>query len=605
MVVLRALRRYAGRAQFERARPLAYADVVTLLRRPRRPSAPGALAAALAAAAALLVPAAPAAADNPVIHVRARLRIDLDAVERVAGGIHLRGSLRDDASDEPVVGRVVAGSLDGPNGHFWQYAEPTGPDGSFRWRVPLPMGPYRLRIAAGGDSEYLAAAPVERAIDVSRRTPTLTVQVPARVGAHAGALHVVVEAHESDGMGPPRAYEGHVALTVGGTRRTDLVVQDGRAERDVSGPFGHPGTRIDVIATIDEDPERSGASALKPVLLTTPTSLTFVARPPEVSPDDELGVAGRLTDDDGPVAGAEVTVGLENGADLAHFTTDGSGVYNGRLPGRDLPTGAVFVEARVHPTEDWREGTASPTVPLDVLPAPPIAVWPYIVSPALTLLVALVAFAARDRRWRRYLAVGRRARRIATLPPDGATPGLTESRRGILSSLRRPDHGFSGVVVDAADDRPIPTATLVARASDGVARAAAVDERGRFAFEELPAGPLVVEVAAPGYVAEAFSRALPHRGELRGARVRLVPVRARIFDAWRRAATPLYPMGRSGDTMTPRELLAYVEKKRMLPHEPLAALTSLVEAAVWGSHAPSLDDLADAERLASTLRADA
>jgi hypothetical protein len=182
-----------------------------------------------------------------------------------------------------------------------------------------------------------------------------------------------------------------------------------------------------------------------------------------------------------------------------------------------------------------------------------------------------------------------------------ATPGLTESRRGILSSLRRPDHGFSGVVVDAADDRPIPTATLVARASDGAPRAAAVDEHGRFAFEELPDGPLVVEVAAPGYVGEAFSRALPHRGELRGARVRLVPVRARIFDAWRRAAAPLYPMGRGADTMTPRELLAHVEKKRLVPHEPLAALTALVEAAVWGARAPSIEDLASVENLASSL----
>jgi carboxypeptidase family protein len=247
----------------------------------------------------------------------------------------------------------------------------------------------------------------------------------------------------------------------------------------------------------------------------------------------------------------------------------------------------------------------SATVPLEVLPEPPVAVWPYIVSPALTLLAALVVFAARDRRWRRWLTVGRRARRIAAAAPrDLTAPGLAESRRGILSSLRRPDHGFSGVVVDAADDRPIRSATIVARAADGQPRAATVDERGRFAFEELPPGPLVVEVAAAGYVGERFARAIPHRGELRNARVRLVPVRARIFDAWRRAALPLYPTPRAAETMTPRELLGHVEKKRLVPSEPLIALTARVEAAVWGAAAPSTDDLAEVERLASALKAD-
>jgi hypothetical protein len=229
--------------------------------------------------------------------------------------------------------------------------------------------------------------------------------------------------------------------------------------------------------------------------------------------------------------------------------------------------------------------------------------WPYLVSPALTLVAALVVFAARDRRWRRLLAVGRRARRIAAVAPVAAT-GLTESRRGILSSLRRPDHGVSGVVVDAADDRPLPTATVVARASDGQPRAAVVDERGRVAFEDLAPGLVVVEVAAPGYVGERFSRTLPHRGELRNARVRLVPVRARIFDAWRRAAAPLWPTPRAADTMTPRELMAHLERRRLMPSEPLAALTARVEAAVWGARAPSLEDLAEVERLASALQAD-
>ncbi|MGZ3428684.1 MAG: carboxypeptidase regulatory-like domain-containing protein, partial [Polyangia bacterium] len=547
--------------------------------------------------------ALPARADNPILHVRARLRIDLDAIERAPGGLVVRGSLRDDATDEPIVGRVLAISVEGPNG-FFHYAEASGPDGGFRWRVPLPLGSYRLRLGAGGDADYLAPTPIDRNIDVGRRTTTVTVQVPARIAAHAPSLHVVVEAHESDGIGPPRAYDGYAWLTIGGRGRSTLSLQNGRAESDELGPFGRAGTRVEVRAAIEESGDRNGASGSKSVLLTTPTSITLAVGADRVAPDKLLLVTGTLHDDDGPIAGAFVVIGLENGADVTSFATDGDGRYSGWLRGRDLPTGPAFLEARFRPREDWRDAAVSATVPVEVLPAPPIAVWPYVLSPALTLVAAAVVFAARDRRWRRWLRVGRRARRIAAGSAAVTAPGLTESRRGILASLRRADHGMSGVVVDAADDRPIPTATLVARTADGESRAATVDERGRFAFEDLAPGELVVEAAAPGYVGERFSRALPHRGELRNARVRLVPVRARIFDAWRRAAAPLYPTPRAAETMTPRELLRHLERKRLVPHERLAALTALVEAAVWGAHAPSSEELAEAERLATALKAD-
>lgn len=559
------------------------------------------LARALAAVAVIATAAATARADNPVIHVRARLRIDLDSVERAPGGLTVSGSLRDDATDEPVAGRTVAISVEGDHG-FWHYAEPTGPDGGFRWHVPVPLGAYRLHLGAGGDGDYLAPAAIDRTVDVSRRTPTVTVQAPARIAAHAPSLHVVVEAHETDGLGPPRAFDGHAWISIGGRGRTDLLVQDGHGEVDELGPFGRAGQRVDVTATVAATDERNGATGTRSVLLTSPTSITLDVDEKRVAADDELGVGGILRDDDGPVAHVAVVVGLENGADLGRFTTDERGRFSGAIRTRELATGSVFLEARYAPLEDWRDASVSPTVPVEVLPAPPVALWPYVVSPTLTLLAALVVFAARDRRWRRYFAVARRARRIAAAP--ATSPGLTEGRRGILSSLRRPDHGISGFVVDAADDRAIPAATLVARTADGQSHAATVDERGRFAFEDLPPGPLVVEAAAPGYVAERFSRTLPHRGELRNARVRLVPVRARIFDAWRRAVAPLYPTPRAAETMTPRELLEHLERRRLVPNESMAALTSRVEAAVWGPHPPSTDDLADVERLASALKAD-
>ncbi len=560
------------------------------------------MARALVLAALVAAVAASAHAANPVIHVRARLRLDLDAVERVPGGLYVRGSLRDDLTDEPVPGRTVAISVEGDHG-FWHYAEPTGPDGAFRWRVPLPLGSYRMRLGAGGDTDYVAPVAVVRAIDVGRRTPTVTLQAPARIAAHAPSLHVVVEAHESDGLGPARAYEGLVRVSIDGNKRETIVqLQNGRGETELFGPLGRAGQRITVDAVVDDDEVRNAAHATRPVLLTSPTAVSLAVGADRVAPDKLLWVTGQLHDDDGPIAGAAVALALENGSDVASFTTGADGRYAGWVRGRDLPTGTAFLEARYRPVEGWRDASVSDTVPVEVLPPPPMTLWPYLASPALTLVAALVAYGVRDRRWLRALQLRRRVRRLAAAPPPA--PGLTESRRGILASLRRPDHGLSGVVVDAADDRPIPTATLVARTADGQSHAAAVDERGRFAFAELAAGPVVVALAAAGYVPERFARTLPHRGELRNTRVRLVPVRARIFDAWRRAAAPLYPSPKAAETMTPRELYAHVERRRMLPHERLAALTTLVEAAVWGAHAPSTDDLAEAERLASDLKAD-
>src|SRR5258705_524837 len=80
-----------------------------------------------------------AGAEEPVLHVKARTRIDLTSVVRVAGGVLLKGALVDTALEEPIPGRTVAIAVDGPNG-FYRYAEPTSDDGTFRWRVPLPLG---------------------------------------------------------------------------------------------------------------------------------------------------------------------------------------------------------------------------------------------------------------------------------------------------------------------------------------------------------------------------------------------------------------------------------------------------------------------------------
>ena len=98
---------------------------------------------------------------------------------------------------------------------------------------------------------------------------------------------------------------------------------------------------------------------------------------------------------------------------------------------------------------------------------------------------------------------------------------------------------------------------------------------GSFTLERLPPGELRAEVSAPGYVTEAFVVTIPHRGELRGVRVDLVPVRERVFQLYRRAAEPVLPDGKLWGIWSPRQIVDHVRSKR--PSPALADLTDFVE----------------------------
>ena len=64
---------------------------------------------------------------------------------------------------------------------------------------------------------------------------------------------------------------------------------------------------------------------------------------------------------------------------------------------------------------------------------------------------------------------------------------------------------------------------------------------GSFAFEDARPRRVAGHVQRAGHVTEHFTALIPHRGELRDARVDLVPVRERVFTLYRRAALPLLP----------------------------------------------------------------
>jgi hypothetical protein len=259
------------------------------------------------------------------------------------------------------------------------------------------------------------------------------------------------------------------------------------------------------------------------------------------------------------------------------------------VPGGRVAPGAVWLEARHLPIDRFHLGARSPRLGLTALEPPPISVAWYLAPTAATAL-ALCTLALLKRRplWR-------------ARPRPKVAAGLDASRPRLLRSLLQPsNYSLDGRVCDAVTGRPLPGARLSIHAN-GQALELTADERGGFAVPSLPAGPLIVQIAAPGYVRERFERVVPHRGELCDVRVLLSPIRARIFAAYRRAAAPLLPDRALADTWTPREILRHAMSARAHHLDELGVLTALVEEACYSARRPELSTLAEAERLASQL----
>jgi hypothetical protein len=164
---------------------------------------------------------------------------------------------------------------------------------------------------------------------------------------------------------------------------------------------------------------------------------------------------------------------------------------------------------------------------------------------------------------------------------DPLQGGLVVAKPGLVSTLRRAnDDGFSGAVRDTVRGRPVTDAVVWLRLADAE-REVRTGPEGNFTFEALAMGEWLAQVAAPGHITETFVVSIPHRGELRGVRVDLVPVRERVFQLYRRAAEPVLPEPRLWGVWSPRQIVDHVRSKRPTP--ALAELTSFVEEVYFSS----------------------
>lgn len=542
---------------------------------------------AILLAGTAMVCAAVARAAPPIVEIRAQTRLVLDSVRMLSDDVaELRGHLLDSITGDGIGGQVVAIKL----GDAATTAT-TAPDGRFRAMLDVSPGRQPLELGFTGTSR-LSAAQLSQDADPSRAQIALALDVEDA----PGGVRIVVRATSDD-----QVVQVPVALSVG----APIASRAGGAEwqHAVEPPLaplgtvqseaaflltrkaaGGPGTRR-IRAAFAGDVARQAASTEKTIELSAASTTTMTVTSHRIAFEDNLGISGQVLDEDGkPLARAAVTL-ASGDRRLAQGATGEDGRYKFKLEGEILGEGQWGLQVQSDPGRPAVKASRSQPEVVRVAALQPVPVSYTIAAFLLTGCAAGGFFLARAKPWRRLRRAALPADEPATTTPDDQVEGgLVVAKPGLVSTLRRPsDDGFSGVVRDTVRGRPVADAVVWLRASRGAAGAATAESSyevrtgsdGAFALEQLPAGEWVAEVAASGHVKETFAVAIPHRGELRGVRVDLVPVRERVFQLYRRAAEPVLPEARLWGVWSPRQIVDHVRARRPTP--ALADLTDFVE----------------------------
>lgn len=549
--------------------------------------------------------ASPARAEPPVVAVQARSSIVLDPIKRSPEGITITGRVEERATGEPVAFAVVQLEIDGV-----VHEQSADEDGRFRRTVPVSEGEHELSLRYAGDGSYSAATFAVAGFDVAREPLTLTVRVEEEIPSTARQVEVTVRA---------RAESEPVAIAAelfAGDAGADALESVGRITTDSSGrgsatiereSLGAAGRkRIEARFTGTEAYDPATASATFIVTSGTRIEAELVD---EVIPfEGRIRVRGKLIDDFG--AGISVEpISLHAGErSLAEALTGDGGSFALEVGAAELGTGKFDLQVKFESSRAWLTSSDADVV-VRIGERQPVPVG-YTLAAFGATAAALLAFVAlRTRPWEKWLAALRRREsdEPASKRPDSVRPdepvatGLLEAKPSLVSTLRRPqDFGFSGTVRNAVDRQAIAGASIrLVHPSIGET-AEAADDRGRFEIERLAAGEWQAEIASPGYCTERFAVSIPHRGELRNARVDLLPVRERIFAMYREVAAQMLPSQGLWGIWTPRQIFEHVRAQR--PASALAVLTSYVEEKYFSHRFPEESELGEAARRVDAAR---
>jgi hypothetical protein len=545
---------------------------------------------------------------GPTVQVRARTAITVDPIRRSQGGLNITGRVHERGSDQAmafVSGTAVSVSLDdrtaqalvGENGHFGTWFATRG-------------GRHRLSIEFPGDDHLDASVFTLPELDVAKQPLVLGLRIPDEHRRARGPLLIEVQA--SGESGPARVT---VSIHVGGAEQDELPLlgqftTNGLGRAPLVLPvalLGGPGPKL-VRATFAGDDTFDPASDERSFLVASATRIAFDADEVEVRFEGRVRGSGRLVDDLGrPVSGQPISLvaDVKGARRVLDDTLSGAdGQFSLDAPASELGPGKHMVQAVFESPRSYLESSRSSPARIGVAERRPVPVGYSLAAFAATAMSIVAFVALRTRPWTRWIKRlrGASAGRGAGGSDERDAPphtGLSPARPGLVSTLRRPsDRGFTGRVADAVTGEPIAEAR-VELGDAGLLTGA----DGRFELEDLPDGEHGAQVSREGYVTESFAVTIPHRGELRDARVDLLPVRERIFQLYREVAEPLLPRPDLWGVWTPRQIFDLVRKSH--PARALSELTDYVEEKYFSARVPAESELPRAEERVAAVRDEA
>ena len=512
--------------------------------------------------------AATAVNAAPQVEIKAKSALTLTKVKSRDDGVEVTGQLVDKLTNEGLSGQNVTVTIEGQT-----ETAMTQTDGTFRVVMTPPSGAVKIQLGYTGTRSLDRADPLTVTTDPSKQQIELNI---TKVTDDLSGARLRVAANSEDGP----ADNLPIALAIA-PQMTDAfhelpgAISNSDVELSRKAAGGPGMYRLRAIYKGDDHAQAASKEVL--IELASATITTTRLSSTKLAYEDDLVARGTVMDDDNrPVPNATVTL-TSGDRRLAQGATADDGTYRFSVEASVLGQGQIALQVQADPGPYVKPSRSDPQIVKVSAPAPvPVS---YTIAAFLaTGLAAAAFFVARKKPWLRL----RRAAPPAeagdadnSMIDVGGDGGLVVAKPGIVSTLRRAqDDGFAGIVRDTIRGRPIAEAVIRLVVGDAEREVrSAVD--GTFAIESLATGEWQAEVAAPGHVTERFNVTIPHRGELRGVRIDLVPVRERVFQLYRRAAEPVLPEPRLWGIWTPRQIVDHVRTKRPTP--ALADLTDFVE----------------------------
>lgn len=552
----------------------------------------------LLALAILVLFGATNAAAAPLITIKGRTTLRVVGIYPGDDGAILVGRLLDRDLDTGIAGRVVRVELL-HEGRRQTFRAQTDAEGEFRITLPPGLQTYQVEARFTGDDSYAADAPPPEALDVTKLTPEIGLEMDRELDLSQPQhrLELVTRA-EGRNVSLP------VSVRLEGSGELARVTTDENGRAALSIPterLGTPGP-LTIVARFAGNGELNPTRAQHEALLVSSVTLTMQAERTAVQPEEKLRLTGSVSDARGALDGA--TIGLEAMGRHVASTLSERGRFRFELRAEDFPPGPVDLVARFSPTVLWRRPAASPSVQVTVLPPTPIPPRLYLIPVVMTALIMLALLAVRF--WPDLRLREPREQEESPAPDDPAPEPIESGVRLSRTSLRsfvKPAFDLHGTVWNPVDRKPVAGARVLLRRDEDSVEVLALtsDQTGRFGAKDLPAGTLRVEVSKPGFVSESFRAQIPHRGNLHGLRVDLVEVRVRLLEIYRTRAVSLLPRQKLWARWTPRELCHHVGSRAGRRDPGLEGLSRLLEQAYWSATPPGEALLTRARSLADEI----